>query len=208
MARRRKITKMSKKDSRTHVNVEQACILCGVIADVDELIVSNTCSRCTSQLALKTTVMAMVVSDRDNCEKCGQETSQILRKMSPDGSQIKEHYICEDCYIIKETVKVTAIKSERPAGWRFMAVFVASDGTVFHRGEEQPDLKDTLPPTDVSAIKAAQKERKREKKLKKKEMAQKREEKMALQYTKKMKKLKKDEAKKSEKLENLANGIV
>ena len=29
----------------------------------------------------------------------------------------------------------------RPAGWHFMTEFVDKDGTVFHRGKEQPKLK-------------------------------------------------------------------
>ena len=37
----------------------------------------------------------------------------------------------------------------RPAGWHWMAEFVDKDGNVFHKGKEQPDLKDTLPPTKV-----------------------------------------------------------
>ncbi len=37
----------------------------------------------------------------------------------------------------------------RPAGWHWMAEFVDKDGTVFHKGKEQPKLKGTLPPTKV-----------------------------------------------------------
>ena len=37
----------------------------------------------------------------------------------------------------------------RPAGWHFMNEFVDKDGTVFHKGVEQPKLKGTLPPTKV-----------------------------------------------------------
>lgn len=39
--------------------------------------------------------------------------------------------------------------SGRPRGWVFMKEFVDKDGNVFHRGEEQPDLKGTLPPTTI-----------------------------------------------------------
>ena len=45
----------------------------------------------------------------------------------------------------------------RPRGWRWLAEFVDSDGNVFIKGVEQPDLKGTLPVTDVAAIKARQK---------------------------------------------------
>jgi hypothetical protein len=36
-----------------------------------------------------------------------------------------------------------------PRGWKFKKVFVHSDGTVYHKGMEQPELKDTLPPTPI-----------------------------------------------------------
>ena len=45
--------------------------------------------------------------------------------------------------------KVKPKSSGRPAGWHFMAEFVDKDGTVFHKGVEQPNLKGTLPPTKV-----------------------------------------------------------
>lgn len=37
-----------------------------------------------------------------------------------------------------------------PRGWRFMKLFVHVDGTVYHRGVEQPELKHTLPPTPIT----------------------------------------------------------
>ena len=43
--------------------------------------------------------------------------------------------------------------SGRPAGWHFMGEFVDKDGTVYHRGVEQPKLKGTLKPTKVVAKK-------------------------------------------------------
>ena len=39
--------------------------------------------------------------------------------------------------------------SGRPAGWHWMKEFVDKDGTVFHKGVEQPDLKGTLLPTKI-----------------------------------------------------------
>lgn len=36
-----------------------------------------------------------------------------------------------------------------PKGWRFMKEFVHSDGTVYHKGVEQPDLKGTMNPTII-----------------------------------------------------------
>lgn len=44
----------------------------------------------------------------------------------------------------------------RPHGWALLAVFVDFDGTVYHYGIEKPELKDTLPITDVAKIRADQ----------------------------------------------------
>ena len=41
----------------------------------------------------------------------------------------------------------------RPAGWHFMNEFVDGDGTVYHKGVEQPKLFGTLEPTKVKAKK-------------------------------------------------------
>lgn len=40
-------------------------------------------------------------------------------------------------------------KSDKPRGWAFMAEYVHTDGTVYHKGVEQPELKGTLPPTKI-----------------------------------------------------------
>ena len=48
-----------------------------------------------------------------------------------------------------EQDKPKRIKTGRPAGWHWMAEFVDKDGTVYHKGKEQPKLKGTLPPTKV-----------------------------------------------------------
>ena len=45
--------------------------------------------------------------------------------------------------------KPKRIRTGRPAGWHWMAEFVDKDGTVYHRGKEQPKLKGTLSPTEV-----------------------------------------------------------
>jgi len=50
----------------------------------------------------------------------------------------------------------------RPAGWHFMAEFVDKDGNVFHKGEEQPDLKGTLSPTKIKPKKKPTKRRSKE----------------------------------------------
>ena len=48
-----------------------------------------------------------------------------------------------------ETTKEIKPRTGRPSGWHFMKEFVDKDGTVFHKGVEQPDLKGTLPATVV-----------------------------------------------------------
>ena len=45
--------------------------------------------------------------------------------------------------------------SGRPAGWHWMNEFVDKDGSVFHKGVEQPKLKGTLSPTKVKTKKKA-----------------------------------------------------
>ena len=52
-----------------------------------------------------------------------------------------------------EQAKPIKVKTGRPAGWHWMSEFVDKDGTVFHRGVEQPKLKGTLKPTKVVAKK-------------------------------------------------------
>ena len=49
--------------------------------------------------------------------------------------------------------KPTYQPTGRPAGWHFMNEFVDKDGTVYHKGKEQPKLKGTLPPTKVKPVK-------------------------------------------------------
>ena len=54
------------------------------------------------------------------------------------------------------------VSSGRPAGWHFMNEFVDKDGTVFHKGVEQPKLKGTLKPTKVVAKKKTKRRTKEE----------------------------------------------
>jgi len=54
-------------------------------------------------------------------------------------------------------------KSDKPKGWKFMKVFVAQDGTVYHKGEEQPALKGTLPATVIEPKEPKKKMTKEEK---------------------------------------------
>ena len=51
--------------------------------------------------------------------------------------------------LFPEKERPQRVKTGRPAGWHWMAEFVDKDGTVYHRGKEQPKLKGTLSPTEV-----------------------------------------------------------
>ena len=59
--------------------------------------------------------------------------------------------LCHKC--VNKTVESPDIRggyksSGRIRGWQFMKEFVHKDGTVFHKGIEQPKLKGTLEPTE------------------------------------------------------------
>jgi len=61
-----------------------------------------------------------------------------------------------------EENKPKRVKTGRPSGWHFMNEFVDKDGTVFHKGKEQPNLKGTLPPTKIKPKKKAKRRTKEE----------------------------------------------
>lgn len=94
-------------------------------------------------------------------------------------------------------------KSDKPAGWRFMAEFVDKDGIVYHFGEEQPKLKGKLPSSDVEKIREQQKAKRKVKKSKAELREQKREERLVKEYEKKKKAKKKVEDQKKEAVEKL-----
>ncbi len=78
-----------------------------------------------------------------SCKKCGQ-----MAVAGEDATAVT----CSDC--VNEMVEgpqftARRTSSGRPAGWHFMAEYVDKDGNVFHKGEEQPDLKGTLEPSIV-----------------------------------------------------------
>lgn len=50
--------------------------------------------------------------------------------------------------------------SNKPRGWALCKLFVDKDGTVFHKGIEQPELKGTLSPTKVKKRKYTRKKKK------------------------------------------------
>ena len=79
------------------------------------------------------------------CNKCGRIVDKV-----DIGIRSVKCWVCVQVVVgfPKEPIQVQ--RSGRPAGWHFMAEFVDKDGTVFHKGKEQPKLKDTLPPTKIS----------------------------------------------------------
>ena len=68
--------------------------------------------------------------------------------------------------------KPKRVKTGRPSGWHFMNEFVDKDGTVYHRGKEQPKLKGTLPPTEVKPRKKPTKKRRTKEKDEKEKINQ------------------------------------
>lgn len=62
--------------------------------------------------------------------------------------------------------KIKKPKSDKPRGWAFMAEYVHKDGTVYFKGEEQPELKGTMEPTKIKPVKKVKKLTKREKSVK------------------------------------------
>ena len=60
--------------------------------------------------------------------------------------------LCFQCTIAltdPPAIKVAPVKSDKPKGWKFMAVYVHTDGTVYHKGVEQSELKGTMPVTII-----------------------------------------------------------
>lgn len=77
------------------------------------------------------------------CKRCGAEK---IASINVTG------WTCSDC-VIEMWDPESAPKAKKPTGfpkgWKFMREFVHENGTVYHRGEEQPDLKGTLDPTPI-----------------------------------------------------------
>ena len=92
------------------------------------------------------------------CRVCGQMTC-----VGEDTNAVT----CHDC--VSEGMHAQfggpSSATKKPSGfhrgWRWMKEFVHKDGRVFHKGEEQIELKGTLPPTEQKErlrLKAKQKE--------------------------------------------------
>tara|TARA_R100001163_G_C5055678_1_gene192122 strand:- start:1127 stop:1666 length:540 start_codon:yes stop_codon:yes gene_type:complete len=75
------------------------------------------------------------------CKRCGQ-----MAKCGEDATAVT----CSDCVSeMVDPVESSYKRSDKPRGWTLMAQFIDKEGNVYHRGVEQPELKDTLEPTKV-----------------------------------------------------------
>lgn len=77
------------------------------------------------------------------CRECGAIATKSISTTA---------YTCWEC--VAEMVDNSILPAiKRPAGfprgWKFMNEFVHSNGTVYHRGVEQPNLKGKLKPTEI-----------------------------------------------------------
>lgn len=95
-----------------------------------------------------------------DCASCGT----TVKSIDPNIASV----LCWECVAEsmgtyeKDHRKYVAPKQEGyPRGWRFMKVFVHSDGTVYHKGVEQPQLKGTM---DATQTQTKQKKSKAQKK--------------------------------------------
>ena len=71
------------------------------------------------------------VGDNASAVRCSREVNYVIAQMFPEQNKPKR------------------VKTGRPSGWHFMNEFVDKDGTVYHKGKEQPKLKGTRPITVV-----------------------------------------------------------
>lgn len=78
-----------------------------------------------------------------SCKCCGAEKKAAITVTA---------YTCWEC-VVDSWSPDDAPKRKSvgyPKGWRFMKQFVHENGTVYFRGEEQADLKGTLPATPLT----------------------------------------------------------
>ena len=81
-------------------------------------------------------------------------TGEPVKNVSTEATSVigSRAFIARMDKMFPEQDKPKRVKTGRPAGWHWMAEFVDKDGTVFHKGKEQPKLKGTLPPTKVKPV--------------------------------------------------------
>ncbi len=97
------------------------------------------------------------------CKGCGVEKQASI---SVTG------YTCSDC-VIEMWDPADEPKTKKPSGylpgWKFMKLFVHANGSVYHRGIEQLELKGTLPSTPIPVKTAVVKKSKIQKATEKQE---------------------------------------
>ena len=78
-------------------------------------------------------------------------TGEPVKNVSTDATSVigSRAFIARMDKMFPEQDKPKRVKPGRPAGWHWMAEFVDRDGTVYHKGKEQPKLKGTRPITVV-----------------------------------------------------------
>ena len=91
------------------------------------------------------------------CKHCQSEYVQVDENTSAITCSMCVQRKCLDEMPMDKFFKSVKPKTGRPAGWHWMAEFVDKDGTVYHKGKEQPELKGTLPPTKVKPPKKRKK---------------------------------------------------
>ena len=91
------------------------------------------------------------------CKHCQSEYVKVDEGIVSTTCSMCVQRRCLTSMPIDKFFKSVKPKTGRPAGWHWMAEFVDKDGTVFHKGKEQPELKGTLKPTKVKPPKKRKK---------------------------------------------------
>lgn len=91
------------------------------------------------------------------CDTC----TRIVEKVDVKADKVK----CWKCVskMVKGPEIKSSVKSDKPRGWKFMKEYIHTDGTVYHKGIEQPELKGTLPVTILEVKEEKKKLSKQEK---------------------------------------------
>ena len=97
------------------------------------------------------------------CSICGTFESNVAESTTST--------VCSSC-LMKQALNLwnpmedVRIGPKKAKGWHWMKEFVDSDGNVYHKGKEMPDLKGTLSPTKIK--KPAKKRKKKKQSYEKK----------------------------------------
>lgn len=78
------------------------------------------------------------------CKVCGK-----MSKVS-DSATAVICFLCVQDMVEAPVINQPKVSTGRPMGWHWMKVYVHLDGTVYHKGKEQPELKGTLEPTSIT----------------------------------------------------------